>query len=138
MGYFKIRRALAVSGGSVNIGADTNIYRTSANVLKTDDALTVTGTLTASAAATVGTTLGVTGKATLNGGVDSSGTITLTGRLVAPHGTASPTIATNGQVVVYTKSNVSYLGVHIGGTPNYIAFPAATHGTITVTVGGTP
>lgn len=126
MGYFKTRRALAVGGGSVHIGADTNLYRSSANVLKTDDALTVAGAST------------LTGAVTANGGVDSSGTVTLTGRLVAPYGTASPTIASNGQIVVYTKSNVSYLGVYVGGTPNYIAFPATTHGTVTVTVGGTP
>ena len=45
----------------VTIGADTNLYRSAANTLYTDDALSVAGTLAAVAAATVGTTLGVTG-----------------------------------------------------------------------------
>jgi len=120
MGFFKVRRSLAVTGGSVNIGADCNLYRSAANVLTSDDALTLTGTLTP------------------NGAVNAAGTVTTSGRLVIPHGTASPTVATDGQLFVYTKANVSRLGVRINGTPNYIAFPAATNGTVTVTVGGTP
>lgn len=126
MGFFKVKRNLAIAGGSVQLGADTNLYRDSANALKTDDALTVAGAFTP------------TGAVVANGGISSSGTVTVTGKLVAPYGTASPTIATNGQIVVYTKSDVSYLGVYIGGTPNYIGFPNATHGTVTITVGGTP
>lgn len=43
---------------------DTNLYRSAANKLKTDDALDVTGTLAALGNATVGGTLGITGTTT--------------------------------------------------------------------------
>ena len=126
MGLFKIRRALAVGGGSVQIGADCNVYRTSANVLKTDDGLTVSGVLTASSTLTA------------SGAVNASGTVTLTGRLVAPYGTASPTVATNGQVLLVHHTHVPYLVVRSGGTTYHMAFPTATHGTPTFTANGTP
>lgn len=42
------------SGGVITYAADTNLYRASANVLKTDDALVVVGTLTAANNSPVG------------------------------------------------------------------------------------
>jgi len=108
MGFYKIKRALAVAGGSVHIGADTNIYRSAANVLKTDDALTVALALTAPT------------------------------KLVAPYTTDSGTVDTNGQIQFEQKSNRSYLLYQCGGTPCYITLPQVTAGTMLVTVGGTP
>ncbi len=61
MGLFKVRRTLALVAGTVDFGADCNLYRNSANVLKTDDALTVTGALVATGginASAPGTVLG--------------------------------------------------------------------------------
>lgn len=64
---------LALSNTTANvgltIGADTNLYRSAANTLYTDDALSVAGAFAAVGAATVGTTLGVTGVTTTTGGV---------------------------------------------------------------------
>lgn len=127
MGFFKIKRGLAVAGGTVQIGADTGIYRSAANVLTTDDGLTVAGTLTPQGAVTQ-----------TGGAVSLGGTTTVTNRLVVPYGTASPTIATNGQVHIYHKSNVAYLAIRSGGTPMYLAFPTSSDGTPTITIGGTP
>lgn len=123
---FLERGILRAKSGRIELGADVVIRRTAANRLDIDDAVQVSGTAN------------VTGAITADGGVASAGTVTVTGRLVAPHGTASPTVAANGQIVTYTKAAVNYVGFQIGGTPHYIAFPVATHGTVTVTVGGTP
>ena len=122
MGYFKTRRALAVGGGFVQIGADTNLYRTAANVLKTDDALTVAGVST------------LTGLSTLSAGFNAAaGT-----QAALPYSTASPTVDTNGQIGFTQKGNRTYLTFYAGGTPFHVMFPQTTHGTITTTVGGTP
>lgn len=129
MGFLKIRRSLDVAGGSVHIGADTNLYRTSANILKTDDALTVTGLTTMTA-----------GFVTARGGTVTAGTVDLaTGTaLVIPHHTASPTVNKNGHLTFLQKANRSYLLYQAGGTPCYMTLPQVTEGTILVTVGGTP
>lgn len=117
MGYFKIRRSLNIGGGSVQLGADVNIYRSAANVLKTDDSLTTAGyTLTADKI--------------LNA---SSGTAAY-----LPYHTATPTVAVNGHFTMMQKGNRSYLLYYAGGTPCHIMLPQTTHGTVTITVGGTP
>lgn len=41
---FKIRRALVVQGGSVQIGSNVNLYRSADDTLKTDDSLVIGGT----------------------------------------------------------------------------------------------
>lgn len=105
---FTVRGALRVKEGTVQVGADVNLYRNAANVLKTDDSFTVVGSLT-------------------------SGTA-----FVAPYGTSSPAPVTNGQIAVYHKTHVPRLVVYSGGTAYCVAFPAATHGTITVTVNSVP
>ena len=259
MGFFKIRRALAVSGGSIQIGADTNLYRSAADLLKTDDALEIAGTVglvgavshfkaglgtvtldagtvtvrkhTALGGTTTvdgGTVSSVTvgGTAQLYGGTakvgaDSFGTVTLTpgtativdaggtakvaggtstlGRaafgtvtltpgtativdaggtakvaggtmtlgvitlgtvtvspgtvlcrdaggttklagsiFVGPYGAAAPTLVDNGELSAYHSGSVSKFVMRAGGTVYTIAFPNATHGTITVTVGSPP
>ena len=51
----------------ITIGADTNLYRSAANILKTDDALTVTG------ATILSSTLAVTGTSALTGVVTATG-----------------------------------------------------------------
>ena len=128
MGFYKIRRSLAVGGGSVQLGADVNLYRSAANVLKTDDALTVVGTLTASGATTL------TGLATASAGLDASGGT----KMLLPYATATPDINSNGQFQTIQKGNRSYLLYYLGGTPCYITLPQVTAGTMLVTVGGTP
>lgn len=57
---------------------------------------------------------------------------------VAPYGTAAPTIDTNGQLAVYHKTHVPRLVLYSGGTPYAMAMPAATHGTLTITVNSVP
>lgn len=42
---YKFRRDIVVLGGSAQFGADTNLYRSAANTLKTDDSLVVGGSL---------------------------------------------------------------------------------------------
>lgn len=49
-GYFD--DLVVTKGGAITFGGDTNIYRSAANTLKTDDALTVTGTITGSSTST--------------------------------------------------------------------------------------
>lgn len=145
---FLERGILRAKGGKIELGADVVIRRTTANRLDLDDATQISGTANITGAARVGgaltavSTVGVTGLATLNGGVASSGTVTLTGKFVAPYGTVvdggtATALATNGEVAVTHKAHVPYLTFRSGGTPYYVALPSATHGTITVTVGGT-
>lgn len=133
MGFFVIRNSLAVKGGSVQIGADTNLYRDSANVLKTDDALTVVGTLTAAGAQTHTGALTQTGPATYNGSVNFAGT-----PFKVPYATSSPTLGANGDLRMYLKVGIPYLAVQIGGTAYAIALPKTTDGTITVTANSLP
>lgn len=128
MGFFKTRRSLAVGGGSVLIGADVNIYRSAANVLKTDDALTVASTLTAQAALTQS-----------GGAVTLGGTTTVTNKLIVPAGTATPTMGTvDGEIRAYTKNNKPYLAMVFGGSSFVMQFPVTTDGTAAFTAGGTP
>ena len=129
MGWDKIYRRLRVKG-RINIGAgsvtfgdaeDTNLYRSAANTLKTDDALTVAGAFNASGAATVA------------GAFTAQGTPAL-----VPYATASPTVDSNGQVGVYHKAGVAYLTFQSGGTPYVLGLPSATNGTLTITVNSVP
>ena len=121
MGFFVIRRALAVRGGSVQLGADVNLVRDAANRLRTDDAFQVGGT------------------ANLDGATRIGGSATFAGTpFVVPYGTASPTLSPNGDLRVYHKSAVARLAFQSGGTAYVIALPTATNGTITVSVGTIP
>jgi hypothetical protein len=65
------------AANAVNWGADCNLYRTAANAIKTDDALTVALTTTLTGNTTVGGTLGVTGASTLTGALTANGAVTL-------------------------------------------------------------
>ena len=47
------------AAGGITWGTDTNLYRSAANTLKTDDALSATGLITATAGVTVGTGTGI-------------------------------------------------------------------------------
>lgn len=132
MGFFKIRGSLSVgsgsSGGSVNINPDVNIYRGAANRLVTDDAFQVGGTANLTGTVRAG------GILTAAAGVNAAaGTV-----FAAPYATASPTIDTNGHIGFLQKGDRSYLVFQAGGTPFAIMFPQTSHGTVTVTVGGTP
>jgi len=83
--------------GGIYFGSDVTLYRSAANTLKTDDSLTVTGTL------------GVTGGTTLTGALDANGAVTLgdaAADVITVNGTAtfaedtafSSTVALNGDV----------------------------------------
>ena len=128
MGLFVIKRGLSIKGGSVHM-IDVNIFRDSANVMKTDDALTVAGLFTATA-----------GFATARGGTVTGGTVDLAGgtAFLVPYHTVSPSVSSNGHLTALQKANRSYLLYQMGGTPCYITLPQVTAGTMLVTVGGTP
>ncbi len=134
MGYFYIKRGLAVKGGSVLIGADCNLIRDAADRLATDDAFRVGGTANLQGATRIG------GAATLAANLThSAGTAAFQGTaLVLPYHTVSPDVNNNGQFAVLQKGNRSYLLYQAGGTPCYITLPQVTAGTMLVTVGGTP
>lgn len=70
---FSVTQAGGMSWGPGSAATDTNLYRSAANTLKTDDALDVAGTLNATGAATLGATLAVTGNTTLSGDLTVSG-----------------------------------------------------------------
>lgn len=76
---FRINADGGMEWGPGSAGRDTTLYRSAANTLKTDDALIVTGALTASAGATV-TTGGLTVSA---GGAAITGTVTDTATGIA-------------------------------------------------------
>lgn len=113
--FFIVGRSLSVKGGSIHM-KDVNLYRSAANVMKSDDALTVAGTVTASLA------------------LDASGGTVLK----VPYHTVSPNVDANGHLTFLQKGNRSYLLYHMGGTPCYITMPQVTAGTMLVTVAGTP
>lgn len=64
---FSLTQAGGISWGPGSAGTDTNLYRSAANLLKTDDSFEVAGTLAATGAATLGSTLAVTGTTALSG-----------------------------------------------------------------------
>jgi hypothetical protein len=130
--------------GSGSATGDTNLYRSAANTLKTDDALVVTGTadtgaLTVTGAASASTTLtagtGITATtgniAASSGNVSASGTVTGGTGVIATTGgvtaTAGDITATNGNVIVSTAGK----GLNVKTGSN------ARIGTLTLT-GATP
>ena len=122
MGYMQIRGGITIKSATaqINIGPDCDLYRDSANVMKTDDALTVAGTLTG------------------EGAVTATGTLTASSKLVVPYSTAVPTVSSNGQLEFIQRNDRSYLIYQAGGTPCYVTLPQVTGGTALYTVGGTP
>jgi hypothetical protein len=83
------------AANAVNWGADCNLYRTAANAIKTDDALTVALTTTLTGNTTVGGTLGVTGASTLTGALTANGAVTL-------GDAATDTITCTGRLILRT------------------------------------
>lgn len=116
--------------GSGSATGDTNLYRDSANVLKTDDALVVAGTLGVTGATTLSSTLGVTGAATLSSTL-ASGALTVTGAASASTTVTAGTgiTATTGNIAA-SSGNVTASGGVTGGTG-----VTATTGDITATAG---
>ncbi len=115
---FKVRRTLVVVGGSVQMGADVNLYRSAANLLATDDAFQVGGT------------------AYLVGATKFGAQVTFgSAALVQNEGSVAPTLTIHGD---FQRAHVlgSPLNMYFrsGGTTYSIAFQAATHGTITCTI----
>jgi hypothetical protein len=123
MGWFKIKQGLAV-GGSVAIGADCSLYREAANRLATGDALSVGGTVNLQGATRIGGALTAVSSATFSGTP-----------FVIPHGTVAPSLTTNGEIKVYDPTGAGKVSFRIGGTVYTLAFPSASHGTVTITVG---
>lgn len=65
----------------INWGADVNLYRSAANTLKTDDALVVVGSLSASGGLVVTGNASVSGSAAVTGNMTVGGTLNVTGTL---------------------------------------------------------
>ena len=105
------------AGGKVYAGStqDVQLEREAANRWYTPDALAVGGT------------------ADFRASVEFGGT-----SVKMPYGTASPAPIVNGNVNVYHKGNVARLTLYSGGTAYTLAFPTATNGTATITVGSPP
>lgn len=134
--------------GSGSATGDTNLYRDSANVLKTDDALVVAGTLGVTGATTLSSTL-ASGALTVTGAASASTTLTAGTGITATTGNIT---ATNGDVVISTagkglnvktgsNARIGTLTLN-GATPVVVNTTAVTADSaifLTVkTVGGTP
>jgi hypothetical protein len=107
----------------INWGADTNIYRSAANTLKTDDALVVVGAVTASAALTVGTNLTVSGSAAITGNTTVGGTLNSTG------------VLSQGGKAVQLKNRilsgqVTITPIAASATPGTLVYGATLDGTV--------
>jgi len=96
---FKERGRFFIRGGSVLIGADTNIYRSAADQLKTDDGLHVAGTALIVPYGTSATTKAQNGDFQVyhKGNVAyltfrAGGTVYSVGLPAATHGTATITV----------------------------------------------
>ena len=70
---FSVTQAGGMSWGPGSAATDTNLYRSAANVLKTDDSLDVVGNFNATGAVGLGSTLAVTGNTTLSGDLSVAG-----------------------------------------------------------------
>lgn len=128
------------SGAKLVIGADTNLFRNSANVLRTNDALTVDGTLTASTGLTV-TAGGITvsggelklvgGTTTFRNKLSSQTTVSNTLSEIA---IASMTIPANDPVVGATYRIHAWGTLVATGTPQ-ITFRSRVGSIAQVTLG---
>ena len=85
------------------------LYRSAADTLKTDDAFTAAGALTAEAAATVGTTLGVTGIITPTGGIGPTATKARGLRLSTTDVDTSATLSALGTDAAAADATTVYL-----------------------------
>lgn len=101
---------------------DTNLYRSAANTLKTDDAFTAAGVITATGgyadrpAITSTTSLTVgTGIKTFTVTVDSSGSSWKTGQLVRAYGSTASNFI-EGNITSYSGTSLTISGEVIGGT----------------------
>lgn len=138
MGYFKVKQALAISGGSVLLGADTNLYRSAANILATDDALSVGGTVLVKKTSG-GTTTIDGGTVTVPGQLVNSGSAVFSGTpFIIPTGGTPTNLRSNGAMYLASVNDVNYLLFRVGGTPISVGLPATTHGTLTITVNSLP
>lgn len=110
--------------GSGSATGDTNLYRDSANTLKTDDALVVTGTA-------------ATGALTVTGAASATTTVTAGTGLVATTGgvtaTAGDVTATNGHVIIGTAGK----GLQVKTGSNAKAGTGVANGTTAVVISTT-
>lgn len=103
-----------IQWGSGALAADTNLYRSAANVLKTDDAFHVAGLLQALASVDIDGTLTVDGAADFNSTVNMDGALTVTAGGVAVTGGSSfanqvninGTLTANSKLVANAGQNV--------------------------------
>ena len=143
MGIFKIWQRPAIVGGSVDIGADVNLYRSAADLLKTDDGLEIAGTVGLLGAFThfksgLGTVTidagtvtvrkhtALGGTTTIDGGTVSS--VTVGGTVKTYGGTATVGAASFGTVTL-TPGTATI--VDVGGTAK-IAGGTVTVGVVTL------
>ncbi len=59
---YKVRRNAIFLGGSVDLGADVNVYRSAADTLKTDDSFTIAGATFVAPYATTTPTMATNGQ----------------------------------------------------------------------------
>lgn len=109
---FELDAAGMLEWGSGSATPDTNLYRSAADTLKTDDSLVV------GAAATIGTTLGVTGQITVTGGVKET---------ITTESTAASTLANYGVSVLGSSGAVDYtLAAPVAGIRKSIVVTGAS------------
>ena len=124
---FSERGRFYVKGGILSLGGDVELRRQAANLLRTPDALEVGGTARVIGTLNVGSAII---QASGAGSANFSGT-----PFVVPHGAIAPGLTQNGEIKTYDPVGAGKFSMRIGGTIYTLAFPSATHGTATITVG---
>lgn len=129
------QRRLIVQGdgkhvwGSGSATGDTNLYRSAADTLKTDDALLVAGTLGVTGATTLSSTL-ASGALTVTGAASTTTSVTAGTTVTATLGDIT---ATNGNIVASTAGK----GLQVKTGSNAKAGTATANGSTAVTVSTT-
>ena len=127
MGVDKVPRKFFVESGTIRIGADVNIFRAEANVLKTADSLVVSGGSLALDATNARLRLAASGtiEISTDTAIRRMGAGTLrtnsvweatAGILSIDGGQALPVIPGDGGIGVYATANVSYFAYRVDGT----------------------
>jgi len=115
--------------GSGSATGDTNLYRSAADTLKTDDAFLVAGTLGVTGATTLSSTL-ASGALTVTGAASTTTTVTAGTAITATLGDIT---ATNGNIVAGTAGK----GLQVKTGSNAKAGTGVSNGTSAVTISTT-